>query len=146
MELDNYIWGEEKGWQVGLKQLWDYLAQYVYLPRLDNRDVLLVAVRDGVRRLDAPFAYATGQDAEGYHTGVLFRTSGQIYFDENSLLIHPEHIREREPEPGPEPGPEPEPGPAPGGDGGPPEPEKPKLRRFYGRVEWMRAPSTAMSP
>ena len=32
MELDRYIWGEGKGWEVGLKQLWEYLAQYVYLP------------------------------------------------------------------------------------------------------------------
>ncbi len=34
MELDRYIWSEERGWEVGLKQLWEYLAQYCYLPRL----------------------------------------------------------------------------------------------------------------
>ncbi|MGC9523052.1 MAG: DUF499 domain-containing protein [Anaerolineae bacterium] len=139
MELDRYIWSEERGWEVGLKQLWEYLAQYVYLPRLRDHDVLLDAVQDGVGRLDPAFAYATGKDAEGYHTGVLFQdTGGSIYFDERSLLIHPDHVRRK---PAPEPthvgngngGEELE-----GGDGeGEPEPTPPpakKTVRYYGRV------------
>jgi predicted AAA+ superfamily ATPase len=92
MELDRYIWNQERGWEVGLKQLWEYLAQYCYLPRLFDHEVLVKAVRDGVGRLDPPFAYATGRDAEGYHTGILYRSLGTIYFDDSSLLIHPEHI------------------------------------------------------
>ena len=54
--------------------------------------MLLNAVRDGVARLDAPFAYATGLSAEGYHTGLLFRQHGPVYFDARSLLIHPDHM------------------------------------------------------
>ncbi len=92
MELDRYLWNTERGWEVGLKQLWEYLAQYVYLPRLTDHEVLVATVKAGVGRLDAPIAYATGKHSEGYYTGVLFRQLGQVYFDEHSLLVHPEHI------------------------------------------------------
>jgi hypothetical protein len=93
MELDRYIWSEDKGWAVGLKQLWAYLAQYCYLPRLFDQEVLLTAVRNGVQRPDAPLAYATGVSPEGYHTGLLHQTPGQIYFDDQSILVHPDHIK-----------------------------------------------------
>lgn len=99
MELDQYIWNEERGWLVNLKTLWEYLTRYCYFPRLLDRDVLLNAVRDGIARLDAPFAYATGSSAEGYHTGLIFRRHGQVYFDERSLLIHPAHVQEPPPPP-----------------------------------------------
>jgi uncharacterized protein len=145
MELDRYIWGEEKGWEVGLKQLWEYLAQYVYLPRLRDHDVLLDAVQDAVGRLDPPLAYATGKDDQGYHTGVLFQDmSGSLYFDDRSLLVHPEHVNRK---PAPKPphvengGPGGEEGervipPTPGG-GETLEPEpapEAKSVRYYGRV------------
>ena len=145
MELDRYMWGDEKGWEVGLKQLWEYLAQYVYLPRLRDHDVLLDAVQDGVGRLDPPIAYATGKDDQGYHTGVLFQDmSGSIYFDDRSLLIHPEHVN-RKPAPQPahvenggEGGEEGERVTLPTPGGGPePEPEpEPETKpvRYYGRV------------
>jgi predicted AAA+ superfamily ATPase len=99
MELDRYIWGEGKSWTVGLKQLWEYLAQYCYLPRLMDQDVLISAVQDGIRRLDAPVAYATGVSQEGYHTGLLYQSAGHIYFDDQSILVHPDHIKEPPPPP-----------------------------------------------
>ncbi len=94
MELDRYIWSDERGWEVQLKQLWEYLAQYCYLPRLFDQAVLVKAVRDGMGRLDAPVAYATGKSKEGYHTGLIIRQLGQVYFDDTSLIIHPDHIIE----------------------------------------------------
>jgi len=94
LELDRYMWGEDKAWEIGIKQLWEYMAQYVYLPRVSDQQVLIDAVRDGVGRLDAPFAYATGKHEEGYHTGLVYRKLGAIYFDDQSILIHPEHIVE----------------------------------------------------
>ncbi len=97
MELDHYIWSEERGWEVRLKQLWEYLAQYCYLPRLFDHEVLLKAVKDGVGRLDAPFAYATGKGEEGHHTGLVIRQLGQVYFDDTGLLVHPDHIVEPPP-------------------------------------------------
>lgn len=93
MELDRYMWGPEKGWTVGVKPLWTYLAQYCYLPRLANQGVLIRAIEQGVRRADAPFAYSTGVSGEGYHAGLIYRTPGQIYFDSRSVLVHPDHIQ-----------------------------------------------------
>lgn len=91
MELDKWpLWGDDG--QVGLKQLWEYLAQYCYLPRLFDHEVLLKAVRDGAGRYDAPLAYATGLDTEGFHTGLVYQSSGSIYFDERSLAIRPDSI------------------------------------------------------
>jgi predicted AAA+ superfamily ATPase len=92
MELDKYIWNEDRGWEVRLKQLWDYLAQYCYLPRLLDHEVLVKAVKDGVGRLDAPFAYSTGRSAEGHHAGIVYRSLGGVYFDDTGLLVHPDHI------------------------------------------------------
>jgi len=92
MELDRYIWSEDRGWEVQLKQLWEYLAQYCYFPRLFDHQVLVKAVKDGVSRLDAPFAYATGKSEEGHHTGLVFRNLGNVYFDDHSILVHPEHV------------------------------------------------------
>ncbi len=135
MELERYIWGEGKGWTVRLRQLWEYLAQYCYLPRLFDQEVLKQAVASGVKRLDAPFAFATGVSPEGYHTGLVHRSLGQIYLDEQSILVHPEHIvkaPEREPDPGPDPGPGPGPVRGPGPTPQPPPPRKPS--RYYGRV------------
>lgn len=79
--------------------MWEYLAQYCYLPRLFDHDVLLVAVRNGVRRGDAPLAYATGVSDEGYHTGLLYKDSGQVYFDDQSILVHPDHVKIAPPPP-----------------------------------------------
>jgi len=144
MELDRYIWNEERGWEVNLRQLWEYLAQYCYFPRLYDHEVLVKAVRSGATRLDAPFAYATGKSDTGYHTGVVFRTLGNVYFDDNSLLIHPGHVAQvpppepKVPEGGWTPQPVPRGGqtPEPGGKRGsqPPEPPKRVISRYHGRV------------
>ncbi len=138
MELDRYIWSDERGWEVRLKQLWEYLAQYCYLPRLYDQQVLIKAVEAGIGRLDAPVAYATGKSSEGHHTGLVIRQLGQVFFDETSLVIHPDHIVEP-----------PEVKPPPvirnGGEdyntgagqkpAKPPEPAKKVLSRYYGRVD-----------
>ncbi len=137
MELDRYIWNEERGWEIGLKQLWEYLAQYCYLPRLFDHQVLVKAVKDGIGRLDAPFAYATGKSEEGHHTGLVCLELGQVYFDDHSLLVHPDHVVKP-----------PEVQSTPqvttttikeGPDDGKPveetEPKKKALSRYYGRVD-----------
>jgi len=135
MELDRYLWNEERRWEVGVKQLWGYLAQYCYLPRLFDQEVLMKAIRDGIGRLDAPFAYATAKSEDGFHAGIVFRGLGNAYFDDQSLLVHPDHIvkpPEEElvvPEPGDDTVP-------PEKDDEPisPEPEEKALSRYYGRV------------
>ena len=64
LELDKVpLW---RGDSVSIKQLADDFAQYLYLPRLRDTDVLLAAVRDGVAALTwerETFAYADSYDA-----------------------------------------------------------------------------------
>jgi len=131
MELDKFIWKDDIV-EVKLKQIWEYLAQYCYFPRLYNQQVLEKAILDGVTRLDAPFAYCSSKDKEGYHRGLIFRSQGTVYFDNQSLIIHPEHIKEP---------PEVAPvvvknGPKKGGgiDEPPITPEKKLTIRYYGRA------------
>ncbi len=89
IELDRFnLWGEYG--YIGLKQLWEYFARYCYLPRLLDDSVLQQAIRDGISRLDAPFAYATGMSPEGRCTGLAFRSASSIYFDDESVLVHPD--------------------------------------------------------
>jgi predicted AAA+ superfamily ATPase len=88
IELDRYLWRDQL--HLGIRQLWEYLARYCYLPRLYNEDVLLEAVRDGVARLDAPFGYATRVEADGTYKGLAFRRSASIYFDDQAALVRPE--------------------------------------------------------
>jgi len=93
IELDKYLWNDQP--DVGLKQLWEYFARYCYLPRLLDESVLLDAVRDGIRRLEPPFAYATGVTEEGRYTGLIFREAGSVYFDEQSVLVHPDAAQQQ---------------------------------------------------
>src|SRR5690606_7886218 len=87
MELGRYLWRDRD--HVGLKQLWEYLSSYCYLPRLLDHDVLLKAVREGIARLDAPFAYAT-QYVDGRYKGLAYRSASSVYFDDASVLVRPE--------------------------------------------------------
>ena len=89
MELDTYIWSEERGWDIRLKQLWEYLAQYCYFPRLFDHEVLLKAIKDGVNRTDAPFAYATGKHAQGYHSGIVFHQLSARYAGASEKSVVP---------------------------------------------------------
>ena len=60
--LEDYVWNNSDS--ISLKQLWGYLTQYVYLPRLKNSQVLLEAIKDGVKLVtwEEHFAYAKGWD------------------------------------------------------------------------------------
>lgn len=61
--LRDYLWREAN--HVDLKSIWDYMAQYVYLPRLKNAEVLVNAVQTGLSTLlwqQEAFAYADGFD------------------------------------------------------------------------------------
>jgi uncharacterized protein len=87
-ELDKYLWRDQP--HLGLKQLWEYLATYVYLPRLRDQQVLVEAIHAGVTRLDAPFAYAAQVGNDGKYHGLVFRTANAIYFDTASVVIRPE--------------------------------------------------------
>ena len=75
---------------VSVNQLWNDIAQYLYLPRLVRRSVLEEAIRDGVQSMTWAtdgFAYADGHDGERYtglRAGELLKTIAP-----SGLVVHP---------------------------------------------------------
>jgi hypothetical protein len=95
MELDRFLWRDQL--HVKLKQLWEYFAQYCYLPRLADQDVLIEAVREGLKRTDGPFAYATMATAEGGYKGLVQGQAGAtVYFNDSDVLVQPDVARAQE--------------------------------------------------
>ena len=89
LELDKVLW---RGDSVSVKQLADDFAQYLYLPRLRDTDVLLAAVRDGVAALTwerETFAYADSYDAMR-HRYLGLKVGQQINPSLDGILVRPE--------------------------------------------------------
>jgi predicted AAA+ superfamily ATPase len=86
-ELDRWLWRDQPHFSV--KKLWDCLCQYAYLPRLRDSDVLLDAIREGVRGRSY-FGYATNVTDSHYDVLTFGRPSGSIFIDAISVLVKPE--------------------------------------------------------
>ncbi len=91
-ELDRIpLW---RGNHVNTKELADYFARYVYLPRLRNTEVLLAAIRDGVQSMwweRETFAYADSWDVErNRYLGLKAGQHVQVVLNANSVLVKPE--------------------------------------------------------
>ncbi len=145
-ELQKYIWNGKD--HLFLKDLWEYMNRYTYLPRVKNRSVLAKAVQSAVSgMLPGPFAYADRWD-EPEDTYVGLAISGpsqvQVVIDSDSVIIKPDVAESHRPKSTEEPagpggsGPtDPDgPAPTPGGDPGvepAPAPER-KPTRFAGTV------------
>jgi len=145
-ELQKYIWNGKD--HLSLKDLWEYMNRYTYLPRVKNRSVLAKAVQSAVTgMLSGPFAYAERWD-ESKNIYVGLAISGpshvQVVIDSDSVIIKPDVAESHRPKPKEEPaglggagttdlgGPAPTPGGDPGGEPAP-APEK-KPTRFIGSV------------
>jgi hypothetical protein len=65
--LDHLLWKDEN--HVDLRRVWDALAQYTYLPRLRDSQVLVEAIQAGASTLlwQENFAFATGWDEQKQH-------------------------------------------------------------------------------
>ena len=92
MDLDRVpLW---RGQHVSVKQLCEDMAQYLYLPRFKNADVLIDAINHGVAAVtwrDDTFAYADGFDADRNRYRAL--RGGQqtsIICDGQSVLVKPD--------------------------------------------------------
>ena len=92
LELDRIpLW---RGDHVGIKQLADDFAKYVYLPRLKDSNVLTAAIRDGLGLLmweTETFAYAESWDEQqkkyrGLQTGM----NVNVVVDSNSVIVKPD--------------------------------------------------------
>ncbi len=91
-ELDRALWQGRD--HLGVKQLWDYMATYLYLPRLRDETVLVRAIESGLATLtwaEDTFAYAEGWDeAAGRYRGMVYGQRARVVFDGQSVLVKPE--------------------------------------------------------
>jgi hypothetical protein len=90
-ELDRVpLWS---GDHVSVKQLCEYMARYLYLPRLRDEQVLIAAIQEGVSKLlwEETFAYAEGWDAQRQrYLGLCAGQTARVLLDDRSLLVKPE--------------------------------------------------------
>jgi predicted AAA+ superfamily ATPase len=94
-ELDRIpLWRDD---HVSVKQLWEDLARYLYLPRLRDHNVLLTSIQKGVAMLTwetETFAYAEGWDeSRRRYLGLRAGEGGSVTLDGNSLLVKPNAAR-----------------------------------------------------
>jgi hypothetical protein len=82
------------GNHVGVKQLVDDFAKYVYLPRVRNAQVILDAVQEGAARLtwrQDTFAYADSYDAAaGRYRGLEAGRRPNVQLNSDSVVVKPE--------------------------------------------------------
>ena len=91
MELDRWLWKDAD--HITLRQVWEYLAQYIYLPRVRDQDVLADAIRKGVGSLSWSdnFAYASAYNAdEVRYVGLVAGQIPALAFDGNGVLVKPD--------------------------------------------------------
>jgi predicted AAA+ superfamily ATPase len=90
-ELDRVpLW---TGNHVGIKQLGEYVARYLYLPRLRDEQVMIAAIQEGVSSLiwRETFAFAEGWDEQRQrYQGLKAATNLRVIVDDRSLLVKPE--------------------------------------------------------
>lgn len=119
-DLQRYLWNGKA--HLPLRDLWEYLNRYTYLPRLKDQSVLVKAVQAAVSgMLPGPFAYAEKWDesSESY-LGLLIdkATSPHIVVDRDSVIIKPDVAQAHQPVPA-MPGEPATEGATPGGEAGP---------------------------
>lgn len=91
-ELQKYIWNNKDS--LHLKDLWEYMNRYTYLPRLKSQKVLVKAVQSAIGgMLPGPFAYAERwDDIDGVYRGLLIDNSENalVIIDTDSVIIKPD--------------------------------------------------------
>ncbi|WP_420722799.1 DUF499 domain-containing protein [Hwanghaeella sp. LZ110] len=102
-ELQKYIWNGKE--HLFLKDLWEYLNRYTYLPRVKNRGVLAKTVQSAVGgMLAGPFAYAERWDQEKQtYLGLVISGAShvQVVIDSDSVIILPKVAEAHRPKPTP---------------------------------------------
>lgn len=91
-DLQKYIWNGKA--HLSLKDLWEYLNRYTYLPRVKNQAVLVKAVQAAVGgMLPGPFAYAERWDekTDNYLGLAIERAvNAAVVIDGESVIIKPD--------------------------------------------------------
>lgn len=91
-DLQKYIWNGKP--HLNLKDLWEYLNRYLYLPRVKNQQVLVKAVQAAISGTVAgPFAYAEAwNESTGSYAGLIIERAfdPHVVIDSDSVIVKPE--------------------------------------------------------
>ncbi len=90
IKLDEYVWSDLP--HIETKKLWEYIASYLYMPRLRDRHVLLETIQTALNQLvcDA-FAYAGRFDeAKSRYEGLRLTGGAAVDIDSFSVLVKPD--------------------------------------------------------
>jgi hypothetical protein len=141
------IWPEDRA-HLPVSEIANWFATYVYLPKLRDRVVLEMAIRDAMTKLDAPFGYADGFDeATGRYRNLVWEKIAPGLFAPGAVLVRAAEARAQaqeaiRPSAAPVTPGEPDGPVSPGGPTGTAEPPSAvpdagprKPHRFYGSVE-----------
>jgi len=88
-QLERYIWNGKP--HLSLKDLWEYLNRYIYLPRVKDRSVLSKTVQAAISGvISGPFAYAERYDEKtGEYVGLTVSggSHAHVVIDSESLIV-----------------------------------------------------------
>jgi len=88
-QLEKYIWNGKP--HLSLKDLWEYLNRYIYLPRVKDRSVLSKTVQAAISgMISGPFAYAERYDEKTGEYVSLTVSGGShahVVIDDESLIV-----------------------------------------------------------
>ncbi len=90
MELDRWFWKDRE--HVSVRQVWEVLCAYCYMPRLRDQSVFTAAIQTGLTSGDY-FGYATSVSAQGRYEGLTLGGPASVHVDEKSVLVKPEAAR-----------------------------------------------------
>jgi predicted AAA+ superfamily ATPase len=100
-DLQKYIWNGKA--HLSLKDLWEYLNRYTYLPRLKDKNVLVKAVQAAVSAMiPGPFAYAEqwNESTKTYRGLVIDKgANALIVIDSDSVIVKPDAAETHRPAP-----------------------------------------------
>ena len=139
-DLEKYIWNGKP--HLHLKDLWEYVNRYIYLPRLKDQSVLVKAVQTAISQtIPGPFAYAERwEEANDEYEGILIEAASNapVTIDSDSVIVKLDVAEAHRPKPVTEPEPyhPPDGGPDdPPAEPSPKDPNDEKPKRFIGTVE-----------
>jgi predicted nucleic acid-binding protein len=100
-QLEKYIWNDNH--HLSLKEIWEYLNRYTYLPRLKNREVLAKAVQTAISGMVAgSFSYAERWDEKSKnYIGLAIEgaMNVSVVIDNDSLIVRSDIAEKFRPEP-----------------------------------------------
>jgi hypothetical protein len=89
------IWLEDTA-HLSITEIAEWFAAYVYLPRLRDRVVLEIAIREAVAKLDPQFGYADCFDEVSgeYRNPILAKTAPEV-FSSTALLVRADEVQQQ---------------------------------------------------